>query len=271
MNDFRVGATVRYFNRHYGELGRGTITSINPITGQVTATLTGQQIGKNASRFFDRNGDGIAGASFGSKIVLVSPFSVGQKARYMGVSGRPILGGIGTITEIDEAKGRITLKFDTGTTRTFDLQGRGIGHKHGAGAGSDEGSYLQLVTDAPHKRSGYLLISAVRQDVRFFLDHQEASDNFHDADGSYVLCTCEQQADSEGAEFRTTNIGGPIEPLPKTPSKPVVTHSWVRTKGKLNPKEWVWISSQPADPRPAYTVDLHLIFEDGVLKTAEVL
>lgn len=73
---------------------------------------------------------------------------------------------------------------------------------------------------AMRKRSGYLLISVGEGTVEFFPTLEEASARLHSdalaGRSEHLICTCEQQADSEGGLFRTTNVGGPVEPLPKT-------------------------------------------------------
>lgn len=127
--------------------------------------------------------------------------------------------------------------------------------------------YVRNVYMPYGKRSGYILISTVNSDARFYEDHQEASDQLRLCDGTYILCTCEQQARSEGGIYETVNIGGPVEPLP--PLREVRYLNVVRhPHGQIGDT----LHSQRNPTRGSRRGDnLKLTFEGDVLVDAEVL
>lgn len=177
-------------------------------------------------------------------------FFVGQRVLYQDYCE-------GTILSIDLAADRIHVKMDDRNynPRQFTLEGKGIG----------PASSGKITPVGFAKRSGFVLVSTTRGQSRFQPTLEEASRDYHESDGTFVICTCEQQTFTQGGQFQIVNIGGPVAPLPKGPT--IEIHWYEMKPGSLNKS--IWTSSMPN--KPNLSENLKLTFSDGKLTGAEVV
>ena len=143
----------------------------------------------------------------------MTKFNIGDKVRYVSDDGSIM--GTGVVTAIDtyiEASFTRSADGFVRGTRTFHRDGRGTGHR--GGQGSDPNSCLQLIEPAVAKRTVYLVQPGLVSPTESL---QEASNMYHKlrSDRDRVIIQMEQQSDRKGGVWKTVNIAGPVEPLPR--------------------------------------------------------